>query len=130
MPGKQVPQPSPGELELLNVLWENGPLTVKQLHEQVSQTQSVKKSLTTTLKLIQIMEQKGLVKREGEGRPYLFHPVLAEQETQKRLLKDIMVRGFQGSAKNLVLCAIEATGISQKELGEIRALLNARKKGE
>ena len=130
MTKKQLPQPSPGELDLLNVLWESGPLTVKQLHEQVSQTQPVQKTLTTTLKLVQIMEQKGLVERRGEGRPYVFHPVLAERETQKQLLKDIMARGFQGSAKNLVLCAIEATGISGKELGEIRALLNARKKGE
>ena len=127
---KRLPQPSPGELELLKTIWELGPSTVKQIHTKVSQGRKSPKTLTTTLKLIQIMEQKGLVQREGKERPYLFHAMVSEQETQQSLLKDILVRGFHGSAKSLMLCALESTGISGEELGEIRALLMAHKNGE
>jgi predicted transcriptional regulator len=124
---KSLPQPSPGELELLAVLWELGPSTVKQVHTRVSRDRAAEKTLTTTLKLIQVMEQKGLVKREGTERPYLFHAALSEEEAQRRMVKDITARGFQGNAKNLVLCALETSEISLEELKEIRALLNARK---
>ena len=127
---KRLPQPSPGELELLKTIWELGPSTVKQIHIKVSQGRKTPKTLTTTLKLIQIMEQKGLVKREGKERPYRFHTMVSEQETQQNLLNDILVRGFHGSTKSLMLCALESTGISGEELGEIRALLKAHKKGE
>ena len=127
---KRLPQPSPGELELLNVIWELGPSTVKQIHTKVSQEKCSPKLLTTTLKLIQIMEQKGLVQREGKERPYHFHSMVSERETQQNLLKDILARGFQGSAKNLVLCALETTGITHEEFGEIRALLKAQNEGE
>ena len=127
---KRLPQPSPGELELLNIIWELGPSTVKQIHTRVSQGRTSPKSLTTTLKLMQIMEQKGLVRREGKERPFLFRTMVSEHETQQHLLNDILKRGFHGSAKSLMLCALESTGISGEELCEIRALLKAQKEGE
>ena len=130
MARKRLPHPSPGELELLNILWELGPSTVKQVHTRVSQDHAVQKSLTTTLRLIQIMEQKGTVKREGTERPFLFYPTLSAAESQQHLVKDIVARGFHGSTKNLVLCALETSDLSGEEMNEIRALLNAHKDGK
>ena len=125
MARKKEVKPSPGELELLQVLWKQGPSTVKQVHEVVNAKRRPPKSMTTTLKIMQNMEEKGLVAREGDDRPQLFRPALEKEAAQSSLLEDLLSRAVQGDTSQLVLCALTKGDVSPEELDEIRKLLDA-----
>jgi len=125
---KRLPKPSPGELEVLQVLWEDAPATVKQVHESLAARQHPPKRMTTTLKLMQIMEEKGLIVREGAGRPQLFRPVLTQRSAQSGFVEDVLHRVFQGNVGKMVLHALEDGKISRGELDEIQALIDAHRK--
>ena len=120
--GRSQPRPTDTELAILRVLWELGPSTVRQVHEALAETRDT--GYTTTLKLMQIMADKGLVKRNETARTHVYSAVAGEEQTQHALVKDLVDRAFGGSAAALVLRALSAEGTSADELREIRKLID------
>jgi len=104
------------------VLWEKGPCTVRDVHEQIGRPKGT--SYTTTLKLMQIMNEKGLLKRDTSKRPHIYKAVYSEDQTQDSLVTDLVERAFGGSTSKLVMQALSAREASREELEEIRRLLN------
>jgi BlaI family transcriptional regulator, penicillinase repressor len=117
--------PTEAELEILNILWERGPSTVRDVHEA-----SLKDTgYTTVLKQMQVMAEKGLLDRSEEFRSHVYAPRIAKGQTQQRLARNLVQRAFGGSAKNLVLGALSAQKVSAAELKEIRQMLDEFEKG-
>lgn len=121
------PRPTDAELAILRVLWRRGPSTVKQVHEELSRRSS--SVYTTTLKILQIMTEKGLVTRDESQRAHLYTARLPEEETQSQIVGDLLDRVFEGSAGRLVMRALSSRPASAGELEEIRQLLD-RLEGE
>jgi len=123
-----LPKPTPAETEILNVLWDLGAGTVRQVHETLHGPSAA--GYTTTLKLMQIMAEKRLVRRqEGDGRAHIYTPALQRERAQRQMVRDLVDRVFGGSATQLVLQALEERPASRQELEEIRQLLEQREKG-
>jgi len=121
-----APRPTDAELAILRVLWERGPSTVRQVHE-VLVARVGPTAYTTALKLLQIMTEKGLVRRDDTDRSHVFTPRLSEDQTQRQLVRDLLDRAFGGSASKLVMQALNARRATPEELGEIRKLSEARR---
>ena len=115
-------RPTDAELAILRVLWARGPSTVRQVHETLADTRET--GYTTTLKLMQIMADKGLVERNETTRTHVYAAIAGEEQTQRQLVKDLVDRAFGGSAATLVLRALSAEGASESELREIRKLID------
>ena len=116
------PRPTDAELAILRVLWDRGASTVRQVHEALADTRET--GYTTTLKLMQIMADKGLVKRNEAARTHVYSASAGEEQTQRQLVRDLVDRAFGGSAAQLVLRALSAEGASDAELKEIRKLID------
>ena len=122
------PKPTPSETEILNVLWDLGPSTVRQVHDVLVEQRET--GYTTILKLMQIMAGKGLVRREdGDGRAHIYTPTLERTVAQRQMVRDLVDRIFGGSATQLVLQALEERPASKQDLEEIRRLIGKREKG-
>jgi BlaI family transcriptional regulator, penicillinase repressor len=119
---RSQPRPTDTELAILRVLWERGPSTVRQVHEVLAETRDT--GYTTTLKLMQIMADKGLVTRNETARTHVYSAIAGEEQTQQQLVKDLVDRAFGGSAAQLVLRALSAEGASDAEVKEIRKLID------
>lgn len=117
-----LPRPTDAELEILKVLWQHGPSTVREVFDALSGTRTT--GYTTVLKLMQIMSEKGLVTRDETERAHVYHARLREDETQRQLVGDLLVRAFDGSAKKLVMQALSSEKASAEELSEIRRMLD------
>ena len=115
------PRPTDAELAILRVLWERGPSTVRQVHEALAIRET---GYTTTLKLMQIMADKGLVTRNETARTHVYSAMAGQEQTQRQLVQDLVDRAFGGSAAQLVLRALSAEGTSDAELKEIRRLID------
>ncbi len=122
MPRPKSPQPTDAELAILQVLWSRGPGTVRDVHEALSTTRDV--GYTTTLKLLQIMHEKGLVRRDESQRTHRYSAALSEESTQGKIVRDVIDRVFGGSARALLQRALAAKPASRKELDQIRRLLD------
>src|SRR5918912_469270 len=122
MPKMELPRPTDAELEILKVLWRRGPSTVREVFETFGETKVT--GYTTVLKLMQIMADKGLVKRDESERAHRYEATLAEGETQRRLVGDLLQKAFDGSAKKLVLQALSSKRATADELAEIRRMLD------
>jgi len=122
MARRRTSGPTDRELAILGVLWDKGPSTVRDVHEALKQEEET--GYTTTLKLMQIMVDKGLVVRETGGRRHIYRPTVSEERTQKQLIGDLLDRVFAGSAEKLVLRALSAKKVSPKELKRIRQMLD------
>lgn len=116
-----APRPTDAELGILRVLWSAGASTVRQLQEALETEGRV--SGTSVLKLLQIMERKGLVRRDASERAHVFHAELGEAEAQRRLTDDLVERAFGGSAARLAMRALAASKSSPEELAEIEAMI-------
>jgi BlaI family penicillinase repressor len=116
-----LPRPTDAELQILRVLWAHGPSTVRQVNERVAEGREV--GYTTTLKLMQIMAEKGLVSRDETDRTHVYHARATEDQTQRQLVADLMDRAFGGSAAALVLQALSANPATAAELDEIGKLI-------
>jgi predicted transcriptional regulator len=116
------PRPTDGELEILRVLWAQGPSTVRQVQGALGRTRPT--VYTTALKLLQIMTEKGLVVRDESQRTHIYRARLKEEQTQRQLVGDLLERAFGGSARKLVVQALAAKKASPEELVEIRKLLD------
>ncbi len=115
-------KPTDSELEILAYLWQQGPSTVRQVHDFLAKTKDA--GYTTTLKLMQIMQEKGLVSRTEEGRSHIYTAQVSEEETQQSLLGRFVETAFRGSAAQLVMQALGNHKTSAEELDEIRNLLD------
>ena len=114
--------PTEAELEVLAVLWDRGPSTVREVNEVLDARKPT--GYTTTLKHMQLMTEKGLLVRDESMRPQVYRPALSKEKTQKRLVKELLKRAFDGSAAQLVLRALATEEARSEELAEIRELLD------
>ena len=119
---RSQPRPTDAELAILRVLWERGASTVRQVHEALAGTRET--GYTTTLKLMQIMTDKGLVRRNEATRTHVYSPMAGQEQTERQLVQDLVDRAFGGSAAQLVLRALSADGTTDAELKEIRKLID------
>jgi predicted transcriptional regulator len=124
---RQPPRPTDAELAILTVLWERGPSTVRDVHDELNRHTVT--GYTTVLKLLQIMTEKGLVVRDEAQRAHIYESRYSEQKTQRQLLSDLVDRAFGGSAAKLVMQALSGRKANPDELNLIRDLLD-RLEGE
>ena len=117
-----LPKPTESELEILQVLWQNGPSTVRFINEQ--QNLAKPTGYTTTLKIMQIMLEKNLLTRQESGRQHIYAAAISEEKTQRQLLNQFLDTAFRGSATNLVMQALGNHKPSPEELSKIRELLD------
>jgi predicted transcriptional regulator len=121
------PRPTDAELAILRILWQHGACTVRQVHDELSRERP--SAYTTALKMLQIMTEKGLVRRDESERTHVYQSRLSEEQTQRQLVRDLLDRAFGGSASKLVMQALWARRATQEELGEIRRLIEASREG-
>jgi len=121
------PRPTDAELEILNVLWQRGASTVRDVFEALSKTKPI--GYTTVLKFMQIMADKGLVRRDEEQRAHVYTATVPQVETQRQMVSDLLRRAFDNSASQLVMQALANKKTSPQELAEIRRLLDAYERG-
>ncbi len=122
MARRDPPRPTDAELAILRVLWEQGPSTVRQIQETLNRTRAT--GYTTVLKLLQIMTEKGLVRRDESQRTHVYQANRSQGQTQRQLVGDLLDRAFGGSAEKLVMQALAARKASPEELAQIRELLD------
>ena len=120
---KQEINPTNAELEILNLLWESEPMTVKEVHQCLLNTKEI--GYTTALKLMQKMTEKGLLKREAQGKSHLYYSVFRKEETRGKLLDKFLDTTFGGSASKLVMQLVGNKKTSKKELEEIKKLIDS-----
>lgn len=122
-----LPKPTHAELDILTVLWSRGPTTVREVHEILAARKPTQ--YTTVLKVLQIMAEKGLVRRDEKARAHIYEAARPREWTQRQLAGDLLQRAFNGSARSLMLGALSARKASKKELAELRQLLDEYEKG-
>ena len=115
-------KPTDAELTILKALWSQGPSTVREVWEHLDPGQHT--GYTNILKLLQIMLEKGLVKRNDAARSHVYEAAVSEDQTQRQVVRQVMERLFSGSARKLVMQALAVKKASPTELEEIRQLLN------
>ena len=116
------PRPTPAELEILRVLWERGPSTVREIHSILSRGRPT--GYTTVLKFLQIMMEKKLVDRDARQRTHVYRARASREHTQQQLLRELTTRAYGGSAAKLVMQALSSKRASADELAAIRKLLD------
>lgn len=128
MSAPKLIKPTESELEILQILWAKGLATVREVHEELAKTKDV--GYTTTLKLMQIMNEKGIVKRDDSMRTHVYQAAVNKEKTQKHLLNKMIDSLFGGSPTQLVIQALgdETHKASPEELEKIQALLDSLKK--
>ncbi len=117
----KLPRPTDAELDILRVLWAQGPSTVRDVHSALEKERPI--GYTTVLKLMQIMAEKGLVERDERERAHVYSAALAKEQTQRQLVRHLVERAFGGSATKLVLQALATEKASAEEIRQMRAML-------
>jgi BlaI family penicillinase repressor len=115
-------KPTAAELEILNILWKYKSATVKFVHEKINHKKNV--GYTTTLKIMQNMAAKNIVRRKLKGKSHVYIPVLKQEETQNLLLNGFLETAFSGSASKLVMQVLGNHKTSKEELKQIKELIN------
>lgn len=115
-------KPTDAELAILRVLWELGPSTVRQIHNRLTQSKDI--GYATTVKMLVIMFEKGLVKRDDSVRPQIYRAAISQKRAQQSMLNDLLHKVYDGSAKSLVQQLLSSRKSSPDELREIRELLD------
>lgn len=121
---RETPKPTESELELLGILWERGPVTVRELFEAVNVGRPV--VYTGVLKLMQIMAEKGLVERDERERAHVYRAAVSQADTERRFLRELSERFFAGSSAQLALRALQIEKASDEELEAIRQLIGKK----
>jgi BlaI family transcriptional regulator, penicillinase repressor len=119
---REPPRPTQSELEILAVLWDEGPSTVREVQQALEARRPT--GYTTVLKLLQIMTEKGLVRRDERERAHRYAPKLPREKTEQQIVGDLLDRAFGGSSSRLVMRALSSRRASPEELERIRQLLN------
>ena len=114
-------KPTESELEIMQILWEYGPLTVREVNDLLNQQRRV--GYTTTLKIMQIMAEKELLTRDTEHRSHVYTPTLQSEEVQSTILDHVLKTVFKGSRSNLVMQALGNHSVTKEEMEEIRLLI-------
>ena len=122
MPRRPSPYPTDVELMILRVLWRQGPSPVGIIHRAVKEIRRT--SYSTTLKMVQVMFDKGLLVRDESIRPHIYRPAIPQEETQSNLIDDLVQKAFGGAAEHLVVQALSSRKISREELANIRKLID------
>lgn len=119
---KEMHKPTDSELEILHILWEKSPCTVREVNDALNQKQET--GYTTTLKFMQIMFEKGLVTREKSGKTHLYTAAVTEEQTQSQMLDRFIDKVFKGSAARLMMQALGSKKASPSEVEELRKMLD------
>lgn len=127
MAKESKPQPRGSELAVLGVLWESGPSTVRQVHEALGNDRDVR--YTTTLKTMQVMVERGLLRRDESRRSHVYSSAVNGKSVRRRLLADLTQRAFGGSMKRLLLRAVQDGGLTREELDELRKFIDGAREG-
>jgi BlaI family transcriptional regulator, penicillinase repressor len=122
-----VPAPTEAELEVLQALWRLGPSTVREVHQAIARTKPV--GYTTVLKQMQVMQEKGLLTRSERFRAHVYEARAPRGQTQRQLVRSLLARVFDGSARELLQSALAGRRIDREELAEIRRLLDEIERG-
>ena len=122
------PRPTDAELEILRVLWAKGASTVREVNEELNKSKNT--GYTTVLKLMQIMSEKKLVRRDEDQRAHVYQAMLPQEATQGQLVRDLVERAFSGSAAGLVMQALASKPATREELRQIRQLLDEYERGK
>lgn len=125
MPRYPSSQPTNVELQILEVLWQRGPSTVRQVHDALAAQRETGRS--TTLKMLQVMREKGLVVRDESVRPQLYRAAESRKQTQLQMLDELTQKAFGGSAQKLVMRMLSARRVSADELAEMQRLIEEAK---
>lgn len=123
-----APKPTDAEVEILSVLWQRGPSAVRDVHDAIS-ANGRPVGYTTVLKQMQMMFEKGLLRRDESHRAHVYAAVYGQEQTQRQLVGELLDRAFAGSAMNLVMQALATKRASAEELSQIRELLDEQERG-
>lgn len=115
-------QPTEVELQILRILWDDGPSIVRHIHDSLQGFKQT--TYSTTVKMLSVMLDKGLLRRDEDATPHIYRPAVPQQRTQKRMLGDLIDSVYDGSAAALMLHALSSKKASPEELREIRELLD------
>jgi predicted transcriptional regulator len=118
-------QPTEVELQILRILWELGPSSSREIHLRLAEEKDT--NYSTTVKMLSVMLEKGLVKRDETVRPQIYRPAMSQEKAQQRMLNDLIRKVYEGSAKSLVMQALSSSRASQEDLDEIRRLIDELK---
>ena len=124
MKNKNLPRPTETELEILRVLWKHGPGTVRQVHKILNGERKTEVGYSTTLKMFQVMTQKGLVERDETVRPQIYTTCVPQEQTQRQLVKHLLKRAFGGSLRQMVMHALPDEEATNEELEQLEQLLD------
>ncbi|HET6880897.1 MAG TPA: BlaI/MecI/CopY family transcriptional regulator [Pirellulales bacterium] len=122
MPRRSSPQPTEVEMQILGILWELGPSPVREIHRRLEEAKGT--SYSTTVKMLAVMLDKGLVTRDEDAQPHIYKAALTRDGAGKRLVRDLIDKVYKGSAHSLVLQALSTKRATQEERDEIRRLLD------
>jgi BlaI family transcriptional regulator, penicillinase repressor len=122
MPRPTSSQPTEVEMQILRILWELGPSPVRDIHRRLEAAKGT--NYSTTVKMLAVMLQKGLLKRDEDAQPHVYRPVLTRAKTGKRMLDDLIEKVYNGSAMGLVLQALSSGKATKEELDEVRRILD------
>ena len=126
MPRQPPSQPTEVELEILGILWEHGSASARDIHNQLEKSRET--NYSTTVKMLAVMFEKKLVKRDDSSRPIQFSASASQKKTQTKLLRNLVQKAYDGSFGSLVMQALSSKRASQTELAEIRELLDELEK--
>jgi predicted transcriptional regulator len=121
MARRPSPNPTEVELRILSVLWERGPSTVREVHDALRDERET--GYSTTLKMMQVMVEKGLLLKDDERRPQVYRPAITQEQAQTQFVDDMIQRVFGGAADKLILRAVSSSHVSRQDLEQIRELL-------
>jgi BlaI family transcriptional regulator, penicillinase repressor len=119
-------QPTEVELQILRILWELGPSPVRAIHARLNAEKGT--NYSTTVKMLSVMLEKGIVRRDEAASPHIYRAVLSREKAGKRMLSDLIERVYDGAAMSLVLEALGSTTATKQELDEARRLLDRMEK--
>ena len=120
---ENLPKPTDAEVEILSILWARGPSAVREVHDEIS-ANGRPIGYTTVLKQMQMMFEKGLLRRDESQRAHVYAAAIRQEQTQRQLVGDLLDKAFAGSAMNLVMQALATKPASAEELAQIRELLD------
>lgn len=122
MPRPVSTQPTEVEMQILRILWELGPSPVRDIHRRLEAAKGT--NYSTTVKMLSVMLQKGMVKRDEDAQPHVYRPAVTQAKTGKRMLDDLIEKVYDGSAMSLVLQALSSGKATKEELAEVRRVLD------
>lgn len=116
-------QPTEVELQILRILWQRGGATAREIHNLLAEVEERETTYSTTVKMLSVMLDKGLVKRDETASPQVYRAAASQKHTQRKMLRDLIEKAYDGSAMSLVMQALSSTRATAEELAEIRRMV-------